>query len=130
EKPASWLTAVVTGGVVSAVFAVPSVVAACANIMSVAKGASAPPKSALRVGWNWGVTLPVEKPGWPDKTGVLSMSFSYLSVLLTLQPAKPAAVAAMARLRRVFFTILLPVYVFLWLLVHFRDARRTNPPKR
>jgi hypothetical protein len=32
-----------------------------------------------------------------------------------LQPAKPAAVAAMARLSRVFFTIHVPVYEFLWL---------------
>src|SRR5690606_2426751 len=127
EKPSSLLMAVVTGGVVSAVLAVPSLPGSPSSSCELIPNRKSIPNGTLELaGSKIGYVALVATGISAAAGGLLVILLSYLSVVLTLQPAKPAAVAAMARLRRVFFTILLPVYVFLWLLVHFRDARRTN----
>ena len=95
--------AVVTGGVVSAVFAVPSEVDASANSKSMLRGSLRLPAEKI------GATLLGVDPALPAVTGERSTLLLSPSTLLILQPASPAVAAATARLRRVFFTILLPV---------------------
>jgi hypothetical protein len=105
------LIILVTGGAVSASDAVPSVAEADANKKSVFTGKL--PRAAEKT------TAVVDAvcPGCPARTG--SVATSLLSaVLLILQAVNPAVLAAIARLRRVFFTIGLPVFYFVMIIVY------------
>src|SRR5690554_348901 len=94
--------AVVTGGAVSSVLKVPSVICASAKRRSMASG------TLLASGANIGYT----ELFWANATPSLLILLSYLSVELTLQPARLTTAAAIAMLRRVFFTILLPTICY------------------
>jgi hypothetical protein len=93
----------VTGSSPSVIAAVPSVAEADANRKSVFTGKL--PRAAEK-------TAAVDDaicPGCPARTG--SVATVLLSpVLLILQAVKPAVLAVIARLRRVFFSIDLPVF--------------------